>query len=196
MKNENYIIAGLTLAYSYLFYHQGAGINFLVFNVLLIASLYAVKPVLRYSLSCNISAAGSLMTAINIVWHHSDLAIVANFLSLTALAGFSLKPQSSCVVALSNSVYSLFVSLGKKLLQIPGIESQEISKKSNLSLGNFLSYTVPVLIFLVFFFLYAAGNPVFEASVDSFLGRSFDLISFGWLFFTLSGFWLVFSSMK
>ena len=36
-------------------------------------------------------------------------------------------------------------------------------------------------------------TPFFEASVDGFFGRGFDLISFGWLFFTLSGFWLVFS---
>ena len=161
MKNLNYIIIGLTLAYSYLFYQQSAGINFLLFNILLIACLYAIKPSLWGEMRCNIAAAGSLITSLNVAWHASDLAIVANLLSLLALAGFSLHPQSSFVVAFSNSVYSMTVSLGKKLLKIPVLEGKEAPVKNGLSLGHFLSYTVPVIIFLIFFFLYAAGNPVF-----------------------------------
>ena len=43
MKNKKYIVAGFTLAYSYLFYYQGAGINFLIFNILLIAGLYMIQ---------------------------------------------------------------------------------------------------------------------------------------------------------
>jgi len=193
MKYKIYIITGLTLAYSYLFYHQNAGLNFLIFNTLLIVGLYFNKPSIRHSLPCNFAAMGSLLSATSIAWHHSGLAVFANILSLLVLAGFSLKPNASLVIALANSLYSLVVSLGEKLLKIPNAEGSKAPAQNGLSLGNFLSYTVPVILFLVFLFLYAAGNPVFHASVDGFLGRSFDMISFGWLFFTLSGFWLMFS---
>lgn len=193
MKNKFYIIAALTLAYSYLFYQHDSGINFLIFNVLLITGLYINKPSCLKSRNCNIAAVGSLISAINLAWLHSDLAIAINLLSLFVLAGFSLNPQASFVVAFANSAYSVFVSVGKKILDHVKIENQTTSKKRSLSLGNFLSYTVPVIIFVIFLSLYTTGNPIFEASISHFLGSSFDMISFGWVFFTVGGFWLIFS---
>ncbi len=107
---------GATLLYGYLFYDQSAGINFLLFNVALLAALFSLYPTLRQRRTVVTVAIGCLLTALNVVWHPTWPAVLMNLISLLGLAGLSAHPESSLLVAWINSGYSLVASFWKHTL--------------------------------------------------------------------------------
>lgn len=97
---------GATLVYSYLFYHQSAGINFLIFNILLVISVFVLQPELRTRRATVVLAVGCLLTATVIAWHATWAAILMNLASLMGLSGLSRQTADSLVVAWVHSAYS------------------------------------------------------------------------------------------
>ena len=195
IKTKKVIWLIFTLLYSALFYDQSAGINFLLFNLLLVAAVFVLQPQLRTHRSAIIVAAGGVFTSLMIVWHHSWAAIWLNIISLMCLSGLSLRPESSLLVAWANSTYSLVVSFFKKLFGKSEAKSPEtttgvVTATSGVTASKVMSWLVPVAIFSVFTLLYTSANPAFQAFFNSI---SFDFISIGWVFFTLLGGYLLFA---
>ena len=206
MKTKKVIWLIFTLLYSALFYDQSAGINFLLFNLLLVAAVFVLQPYLRTHRSAIIVAAGCVFTSLMIVWHHSWAAIWLNIISLMCLSGLSLRPESSLLVAWANSSYSLLISFFKKLFgRAEAKSSQEmttgaistgaattgaVTETSGMTSSKLMSWLVPVAIFSVFTLLYTSASPAFQAFFNSI---SFDFISIGWVFFTLLGGYLLFA---
>ena len=195
MKTKKGIWLIITLLYSALFYDQSTGINFLLFNLLLVAAVFVLQPHLKNHRSALIVAAGCVFTSLMIVWHHSWAAIWLNIISLMCLSGLSLHPESSLLVAWANSTYSLVVSFFKKLFGRDEAKSQEtttgvVTAISGVTASKVMSWLVPVAIFSVFTLLYTSASPAFQAFFNSI---SFDFISIGWVFFTLLGGYLLFA---
>ena len=195
MKTKKGIWFIATLLYSALFYDQSAGINFLLFNLLLVAAVFVLQPHLKNHRSAIIVAAGCVFTSLMIVWHHSWAAIWLNIISLMCLSGLSLRPESSLLVAWANSSYSLVVSFFKKLFGKGEAKSPEtttgvVTATSGMTASQLMSWLVPVAIFSVFTLLYTSASPAFQAFFNSI---SFDFISIGWVFFTLLGGYLLFA---
>ncbi len=186
---------GTTLLYGYVFYEQSAGINFLIFNSILLISVFALQPELRQRRSTLAVAAGCLLTALNVAWHPTWTAIVMNLISLLGLSGLSLQPESSLVVAWINGVYSLVVSSWKKtfgwMIPAAGEETDAASvapAAAGITVDKLISHSVPVLVVGAFFLLYTHASPAFSAL---FSGVSLDFISVWWVIFTLFGAYLL-----
>ncbi len=92
MKNNKLFVVMTTVIYSYLFYAQYAGINFLLFNILLIALLFFKDKGQASKSSWLLAVAGSLLSAFFVFWWGTCLTVVANICSLLVLAGLSFKP--------------------------------------------------------------------------------------------------------
>lgn len=107
MKTNDYLLIAATGGYSYLFFEQNAGINFLFFN-LLMAGIYLFKnkQLLKqikwlWSLVlCLVSSSGIILTS-------SSLAIIANFTSLLILSGLSVNVKTSSIFSWLFAIYSM-----------------------------------------------------------------------------------------
>ena len=82
MKINDYLLAFATAAYSYLFYHQNAGINFLVFNLLFLSMTIYRDPLLLRDRKWQWGALMCILSSAGILIHSSMLAIFSNCLSL------------------------------------------------------------------------------------------------------------------
>jgi hypothetical protein len=188
MKKDNSILVIALLAYSFLFFQQEAGINFLIYTLLLLVLLLVRQPLLLFSKSWLWVAAGSLVTSVNLVWQHTSLSIVAHIISLIVLAGLSLNPGSSFLIAFANSVYSFIGSIVLKIAQMFG-EGKTKSPQPRMSSSGTLKVVVPPLITALFVFIYRLANPAFKSVTDNFFT---GWISGEWFKFTFIGFLLLF----
>ena len=84
--------AALAVLFTALFHGTGIGLNLLLFEVVAIAALLLThRPEATSWLL--LSVAGTLCTAVAVVWHGSQLAIAVNLISGTVLLGSVLAPR-------------------------------------------------------------------------------------------------------
>ena len=192
MKKTDVLLMISTLIFSLLFYRQSPGINYLIFNLVLILALWIKSPLTINRWNIILVTLGAIISAGNIVWNNTALAITMNFLSLVVLAGLALNPQSSFLVAVINSIFSFLASVLIELVVKIDRSIYGPSQKDNQARPSrlkFLTFFVPGIIAAVFFFLYASANP----AINELLAQiNFDFVSWDWIRFTLFGFFLLF----
>jgi len=194
MKRNDVLIVFATAGYSYLFYRQSAGVNYFLFNAVLIFLLLIRDSSLLYSRAFVGAAVGCLVSSFCVFWYDTTLPFVADILSLVLLAGVSFDRESSFIIAWFHSFYSLvcvFIFMAIDIfrgLNSPNVDSGRARLISKVALG-----IIPFIIFLVFFAIYRSGNPIF----DQFAARiNFDFISLAWCIFTLAGFFFMYGFFK
>ncbi|MEO0330951.1 MAG: DUF4173 domain-containing protein, partial [Bacteroidota bacterium] len=174
---KTWLWIGTSLLSSFLFYGQGAGLNFLLYSIVFMAISLILYPSLRQSKSGWLITSGYLFTAIGVVWHHSWLAILLYVFSFVALAGFCVYPRTSLGIALPNGFYAAGLSFWR------GEWLKRSKKTSNrLTPARVLSWVVPVAITVLFLVLYTGANPAFAAL---FTQTNIEIISFGRILFTI-----------
>ncbi|HET6226516.1 MAG TPA: hypothetical protein VFF27_09575, partial [Bacteroidia bacterium] len=185
-KNDWILIATLTL-YSFLFYKQSAGINFVIFNLaLIIALLIKDKRVLKNS-AWLLTASGSLLSALCIGYYANGLSITANVISLSILSALSYNSKSSVIISLLFSFYSYASAV---VFMILAWQERLLSAKDqNQSKRKWSLIFVPIIITLIFFFMYKSSNALFNNFTKNI---NLDFISADWIFFTLGGLLLLF----
>ena len=94
MKKNDWLLLVSVLVYSFLFYQQSAGINFLLFNIVLVGCLIIKDPSSLKNKSWLAVAAGSIISSACIMYYSSPLAIVANILSLGILSVLSFRRET------------------------------------------------------------------------------------------------------
>ena len=184
---------GATLLYSFLFYDQSAGINFLIFNAALVAAVFVLQPKLRAQRAVVAMATSCLLTAIAIVWHPTWIAILMNVVSLMGLSGLSQQPAGSLVVAWVNSGYSFIASplrhtIGRFINIDADLTEKPTTTTAGITTDQLVSRGIPVLVVAIFFVLYTQASPTFSAL---FASISLDFISLWWVIFTLFGAYLL-----
>lgn len=95
MKKNDYLLLVATGAYSFLFYQQNAGINFLLFNIVLLVVLILKNMNLLKNKKWIWSALMCLVSAVAIFVHSSALSIIANVASLLLLSAVSFNVATS-----------------------------------------------------------------------------------------------------
>lgn len=186
MKKNDWLIIISTVAYTFLFYSQTAGLNFLLFNIVLISLLLWRNTGLLTKPAWLAAATGSLLSACFVFVYGTWLPILANICSLLMLEGFSINPESSLLISVANSWFTIIITIPFGIRRLfttnPGQQSDDtFVKKVPLIL-------LPAAITAIFFFLYRAANPVFEKYTNEI---NTDFISFEWLLFTGIGFILM-----
>jgi hypothetical protein len=186
-KNDIFLIAG-SLLYSYLFYKQEAGINLFLFTLVLEAFLLIRNPTRLYNGPWLIAACGSILTGVCAAWHGSLLSVVANVISLSALAGLSIAPKTSFILTLFFAAYSyvsapVFMIIDdynkrlRKRTEKPDASEKQLVKWMSLAVA-------PFAVGLTFFLLYRSANPVFNEYASRI---KLDFISADLVFFTIGG---------
>ncbi|MFY9311041.1 MAG: DUF4153 domain-containing protein [Bacteroidia bacterium] len=191
MKKNDWILLGSVATYSYLFYQQTAGINWLIFTILLISLLLIRNRDVYKNTSWLFAATGSVLSACCVAYYGDSLSIISNIISLCILSAFSIEPRTSVILSFFFSVYSLAASAVYMILDaIERYRKKENDNGTTSGTVKLMLYLVPILIAVVFFFMYKASNPVF----DNFTKKiSLDFITIGWFFFTLGGFFLMYA---
>src|ERR1700740_3648956 len=95
MKTNDYLLIGATASYSLLFYEQNAGINFLIFSILLLTFLLIRNKELIKNKKWVTTAGLVLFSSVCIVIHSSALAIIGNVVSLIILSGITFNTKTS-----------------------------------------------------------------------------------------------------
>jgi hypothetical protein len=198
MKKNDWLLAGAVAAYSYLFYQQAAGVNYLIFTLILqgLILLQTRSWVFRQK-SWQITALASLLTGVNVVLVNSGLAVLANVLSLILLAGYSRMPATSIFVTALNSLYSVFTSFFSYILfrekYFPESAGSPIFAFSGIQFHQATSVGIPVIITAGFLAIYCSASATF-----SYLVGQIDLsfISISWILFTFTGFWVLFGFFR
>lgn len=184
MKKNDVILLIAVLAYSFLFFEQIAGINFLLFNMLLVSLLlWKDKGLIKNKNWCMI-AAGSLVTATFVFIHGNTLCFIANCISLLLLSAMSMSRNSSIFLGLLYSLYSTIASISFMVIDILEKKKQKKESRKNVFWQRSLLIAIGFLIILVLFFLYRESNPLFK---DFTKNINLDFISFSWIRFTLLG---------
>ena len=190
MKKNDWILVASIAAYSYLFYQQSFGVNFLIFTISLIVLLLLRNKEIFKNRSWIAAAIGSLLSASCIAYYGNRLSVTANIISLCILSAFSCQPQTSVITSLLFSFYSISASSVFVIIDtIIRIQNKKKTTENKPSSVKFLLYLLPIFIVIIFFFMYKASNPLF----DNFTKKiNLDFISAGWMFFTIGGFFLMY----
>lgn len=190
MKTNDYLLITAVAGYSYLFYGQNAGINFLLFTTLF-AILLAIrnKQLLRY-LNWWWAAAISITGGVGVLLTSSALAIMANCFGLLLLAGISFNTQTSFIFSFLFSLYSI-ASSGVWVI-IDAVNRLNKNEAAGNKEKNYkpLALTVVLLLVILFFAIYKESNPLFAENTK---WINLDFISFNWIVFTTAGFFLVYA---
>lgn len=191
MKRNDYLLLAATAAYSFLFYRQTAGINFLLFTVIFITLLVLKNVKLLRSKSWMWSALLSLVSSIAVFVNSSDLSILANIISLLVMSALSVNVATSALFSFGFGCYSIVSSVVYIIIDsvnrwTPKPDAPRMPKSGVKVLATF----IVLLLCILFFSLYKSSNPLFAENTK---WINFDFISASWIFFTLGGFFLVYA---
>jgi hypothetical protein len=181
------VLAG-GIVYSYLFWRTPLGINAVLFSIFAVSAAGVFYPEYRRHKGVLVAAAGTLLSAVLLTWHHTIIAKLLHVISLFLLIGFvqgrELRFIGYAFMLGLSGLFSAPVSAFQQWTQagLGGRQLQVLGRWGRLTV-------IPLLLGGVFFLLYAGSNARFVAlfePVGRFLSRlfSFDLpfdlgVSFG-----------------
>lgn len=184
MKKNDWILVASVFAYSFLFYKEMAGLNFLLFNIILLIGLIIKDSSILKDKKWILLAIGSLLIASCVAYYDNALSIIANIISLGILSAYSISRYSSLIFALLFSIFSTTLSAFFMILDWIKRATTINELKPNKKSRNILLIIIPIVITIIFFFMYRDANPIFDNLINQ---LNFDFISFSWIFFTLGG---------
>ena len=194
MKRNDIPIILATAAYSLLFYQQSPGVNYFLFNTILILLLVIRDQSLIFSKTFIAAAAGCIISSFFVFWYDTSLPYVADVISLVLVAGVSFDRNSSFIISCFHSCYSwISMAVYLPLDLMNGLNSPDVNNGRANLLHKIVLAIIPFVIFLLFFFIYRSGNPIFDQLAANI---NFDFISLPWCFFTLGGFILMYGFFK
>lgn len=190
MKKNDWALIISVIIYSFLFYEQSAGLNFLLFNISIVGLLlFRIKELIKSKMWLLV-VSGAILSSFLIFMYSSALAIWANLFSLIILSALSFNPKISFLTAIFQTICNVGASLVFVILDWIDRKSKNIvtEEKRPFYVKLFL-IVIPFLIAVVFFLFYQSANPLFY---DFTKDINLDWISIGWIFFTLGGFFLMY----
>jgi len=189
MKKNDLLLLISVVLYSWLFYHQSLGINFLLFSVSLMVLQLIRNPSLLKDTSWYVAASGAIVSGICVMLYGSWLSFAANVVSLSLVSAMSISKGSSVILGGIYSLYSYASSIGFMIVDM--IERRS-AKNKNLGSKFWIKLGIGIGIFaiiILFFFLYQKSNPLF---LDLTRKINLDFISWPWVRFTFLGFLLLY----
>ncbi len=188
MKTNGFSLLG-ALGFSLLFYKQDFGFNTLLFAILSIILLLTLRPSVFKHRETWWTGLAYVLSALFVFTTDAILAIVTNGIAFIIFIGSIQAAKNSIFVKALNGLYNL--SLGSIHFFFSKKETPETQKANKDAVrGGFilLTFILTVLFVVLFSWLYSKANPVFKGWLDK-IDLSF--INFGWLCFTLMGFFLI-----
>lgn len=189
-KPRFFLILLLLALFNYFFWQEKPGINVVLFNSLLIASLVYFGQKRFDTLALKTSLSLTIITGIMLVVYNTDISFRAHFISFFILVGFLHRKQLSTV---SGSLFQYGLNYMMTTFEPFKMISQTISSLSDRNthlkrLHKTLSIIlIPLLVFSVFVLIFKFANPVFGDILNN---------SFANLFQVLDSFFQLFSPVR
>ena len=131
-----------------------------------------------------LTAAVALYSFLFYGYYGNSLSVTADVLSLSLLSGISFTTKSSVLLSIIFSFYSYCSAPAFMIVDWVEKKKEETTATSSPVFKKAVLIGVPLLITLLFFFMYRASNPLFNNFSQKI---NFDFISVNWMFFTLGG---------
>ncbi|MEI7597183.1 MAG: DUF4153 domain-containing protein [Bacteroidota bacterium] len=192
MKRKDLCLIIATAIYSFLFYRQSAGINFLLFSIVLTIMQIVLSPNWKTNKKIIVAAIASILSGVSVMLYGNTLAVISNITSLSMLVAFSTTNRNSIISASINTVYSYASSFIYIMIDWVDRSHKRKNEKNENAPKNSISkvwfFVIPIFLFIVFFIFYQNSNPIFK---DFTKKINLDFISLSWINFTFWGFvWL------
>ena len=192
MKKNDWILLSTTGIYSFLFYGESLGLNLSIFTVICCIGLALLQPTLLKNRNWLMVGFGTLISAAAVTYFGNAFSIFTNCTSLLLLVGMTMNRKTSVLFAFMYGIVTLAMApysivndaINRKLAS--AVDVVKLRRKV-------IIVFVPIVITLLFFLMYKNSNPLFKAYADKI---NFNWISFGWIFFTLTGMTLIYGILK
>ncbi|CAN5361214.1 hypothetical protein BH09BAC1_BH09BAC1_09310 [soil metagenome] len=194
-----------TVLFNYLFWQEDAGLNLLLFTAAINLLLFYLYPEIRSKRAAWLVAIGSLLGALATVIFNSGISKIATVVSIGLLNGFAMFPAAKSIISafaatITNLCGGFMVGLFKHYEadeRFSGAEPETAPKPRKWKRVVKLA-VIPIIITVVFYFIFAMANPVFAKIAEQFndfIINIFDRLFSGWTIerigFTLLGTYLV-----
>lgn len=188
-KNDVLLITGAAV-FSALFYNQSAGLNYLLFTIMLAALMVYFNRECLSSKQWWMYAFAALFAASMVIVVNSALSLFATVIALLVLSSKTLNRENSTLLCLFLGLFSLVSSLGfffQDYFQHPKVEPTSTAKSRSRKI--LLSVFLSLLIGFIFLHLYRASNPLFEEFTADI---NLDWLSVGWVLCAVLGFFVLY----
>jgi len=193
-----FLIAG-TLLFSILFWKQGIGINYFIFNIFVNISLFLFYPNFLKNKKSWIALVGTFLTSTFIIIYGSLFAAIMYFISLILLIGIvqetSVRLTFFLIFSVINNYFNSFREIKNEFDATTSQDKKFKFNKLKVVLRNII---FPVFIFIIFFVIFKFANPVFGKyadkifeNINAFFYNIFKYFSVGQIFFTFFSFTLI-----
>jgi hypothetical protein len=171
-------VAAFAVIFTALFYRQTAGLNVLLFELLLILFVLLIqKPTLQSTLA-SFALAATFLTAFAFVIQFTVFALLINIISFFLLTGVLIYPQAaslmtSAELAAANvllSVRKFFDSLGEVRAGKNGMRLKTVAHHARI-------LVIPILIVVLFLILYNVSSPYFNNAFGDAVKQIGELLS-------------------
>ena len=179
-RNDWKIILG-SVVFTYLFYQQLPGINYLIFGIIIVLLSALNKPENFLKPSVLISALGTLLAGTFTYLYGTSLPIISFGIYLSMLTAFIFEPKSSLIIASFHGFISILLAVPKMIATF--IKKKSSSNGQAIKLSKLALLFFPIIITLIFFFLYRIANPNFLEFTKA--------INFEWLSLPLVRFFIL-----
>jgi len=162
MKNRIILlVTGLSLVFTWLFYKKGVALNLFLFNAFVIIIYYTLGYLNYRSINFLIILSGTILTSFLILLNHTRLSIVMNMTSLFLLSGLLCYPKAKSLVNSARLSFNNILPSQKSFwIRLNHPDNKRIRFTMFLKWVKIIF--IPVLIIILFIFLYKTSNPVFE----------------------------------
>lgn len=188
------VLAG-TLLFNFCFWQEKMGLNVLLFTLFYLPALWYLFPESRGSRGFLVTAGGTLLTALLIVWHNSSAAKFTWIISAMCAAGYAQERTLRYILyAWGQYLWGWWQAPGHLLDALNAGNGTGAKRGRSLRRQLALAFT-PLAIASIFYFLYYLANDKFAALSDGFWRQVGQLLSFDFSIvhtcFVTFGFFLV-----
>lgn len=189
MKKNDYLLLTATAAYSFLFYRENAGINYLIFNLIFLLILVIRNNNLLKNKIWLWGASMCLVSSACVFIHSSDLSILSNIFSLLLVSAFSFNTKTSSIFSFAFSGFSLASSIVFMIIDLVKRSQTKPEEQPSKKGYKLLAILIVFILSILFFAMYKDANPLFAENTK---WINLDFISFQWICFTIGGFILMY----
>ena len=177
------------VVFVYLFKGQQAGINVLLFNLILLGGLYASGRLIISNRLQLILSFGALISALMVLLYGSSMAMAGNVFSLILLMG--VVADHNLTLLINGFTVSVYVAVMAPFNYLAHLFKTTGNKGSSRRIARFvLIFIAPLLILFLFVLLYANASPFFNNFTGNFIQHFRRFLEFLYRFISPDSFWI------
>ncbi len=177
------------LLFVHLFKGQQAGLNVLLFNILLLSGVFWSGRLLKNNRLHILLTSGALLSAIMVVFYGSTIAMAANVISLILLLG--LVAANDIKLLINTGTVSIFAVVSAPYHYFSDLMTMTGENSGGRKLLRFaLIVFAPVAVLLIFTSIYATASPYFNNLTGGLLRKISDFFEALINFISPATFWL------